>query len=79
MPLADLQRMGLLADGPSTPGDLAAGLGLTSSAMTKVLDRLERAGGPGAASRRINPRVDVGVNPDSHPQADAPDGGLEAR
>ncbi len=44
MPLADLQCMGLLADGPSAPGDLAALLGLTSGAMTKVLDRLERAG-----------------------------------
>lgn len=44
MPLADVQCMGLLADGPSAPGDLAARLGLTSGAMTKVLDRLERAG-----------------------------------
>jgi DNA-binding MarR family transcriptional regulator len=44
MPLADLQCMGLLADGPSAPGDLAARLGLTSGAMTKVLDRLEQAG-----------------------------------
>src|ERR1051325_9499181 len=44
MPLADVQCMGLLADGPSAPSRLAAGLGLTTGAVTKVLDRLARAG-----------------------------------
>jgi DNA-binding MarR family transcriptional regulator len=44
MPLTDLQCMGLLAEMPSTPSDLAARLGLTTGAMTKVLDRLERSG-----------------------------------
>jgi len=44
MPLADVQCMGLLADGPAAPSDLAARLGLTTGAITKVLDRLERAG-----------------------------------
>src|SRR5436309_755297 len=44
MAQADLQCMGLLADGPSAPGRLAAQLGLTTGAMTKVLDRLETAG-----------------------------------
>jgi len=44
MPLADVQCMGLLAEGPSAPSDLAAQLGLTTGAMTKVLDRLEHAG-----------------------------------
>jgi DNA-binding MarR family transcriptional regulator len=44
MPLADVQCMGLLADGPAAPSDLAAWLGLTTGAVTKVLDRLERAG-----------------------------------
>jgi DNA-binding MarR family transcriptional regulator len=41
---ADLQCMGLLAEGPSAPTQLAAALGLTTGAMTKVLDRLEAAG-----------------------------------
>jgi len=36
--------MGLLAEGPSAPTRLAAPLGLTTGAMTKVLDRLEAAG-----------------------------------
>jgi DNA-binding MarR family transcriptional regulator len=43
MPLADLQCMGLLTAAPAAPSQLAAGLGLTTGAMTKVLDRLERA------------------------------------
>lgn len=42
--LADVQCMGLLAEGPSAPSDLAERLGLTTGAITKVLDRLERAG-----------------------------------
>jgi DNA-binding MarR family transcriptional regulator len=44
MPLADVQCMGLLATGHAAPTDLAAQLGLTTGAMTKVLDRLEHAG-----------------------------------
>jgi DNA-binding MarR family transcriptional regulator len=44
MAQADLQCMGLLVQGPSTPTRLAASLGLTTGAMTKVLDRLEAAG-----------------------------------
>lgn len=44
MSLADVQCMGLLLDGPSAPSYLAERLGLTTGAMTKVLDRLERAG-----------------------------------
>lgn len=44
MPLADVQCLGLLAAGPSVPSDLAAQLGLTTGAMTKVLDRLQVAG-----------------------------------
>lgn len=43
MPLADVQCLGLLAAGPSVPSDLAARLGLTTGAMTKVLDRLQDA------------------------------------
>jgi DNA-binding MarR family transcriptional regulator len=42
IPLADLQCMGLLAAGPSAPSALAGQLGLTTGAMTKVLDRLEQ-------------------------------------
>jgi DNA-binding MarR family transcriptional regulator len=44
MPLADVQCMGLLAAGPAAPSDLALQLGLTTGAMTKVLDRLEQSG-----------------------------------
>jgi DNA-binding MarR family transcriptional regulator len=44
MPLADLQCLGLLVDGLSAPSQLAEQLGLTTGAMTKVLDRLERGG-----------------------------------
>src|ERR671936_130051 len=65
MPLADVQCMGLLADGPSAPGDLAARLGLTSGAMTKVLDRLERAG---YITRAADPsdrrRITIAADPD---------------
>jgi DNA-binding MarR family transcriptional regulator len=65
MPLADVQCMGLLADGPSAPGDLAARLGLTSGAMTKVLDRLERAG---YINRAADPsdrrRITIAADPD---------------
>ena len=44
MPLTDVQCMGLLAAGPAAPSDLAGQLGLTTGAMTKVLDRLEESG-----------------------------------
>jgi DNA-binding MarR family transcriptional regulator len=44
MALADLQCVGLLLGGPSAPSHLAAQLGLTTGAMTKVLDRLEHGG-----------------------------------
>ena len=44
MPLTDVQCMGLLAAKPAAPGWLAERLGLTTGAVTKVLDRLERAG-----------------------------------
>jgi DNA-binding MarR family transcriptional regulator len=44
MGLADVQCMGLLMDGPAAPSDLAARLGLTTGAMTKVLDRLQAGG-----------------------------------
>jgi DNA-binding MarR family transcriptional regulator len=65
MPLADVQCMGLLADGPSAPGDLAARLGLTSGAMTKVLDRLERAGYiHRAADPSDRRRVTIAADPD---------------
>ena len=44
MAQADVQCMGLLADAPSVPSQLAERLGLTTGAMTKVLDRLEHIG-----------------------------------
>ena len=44
MPLTDVQCLGLLEAGPATPSDLAAQLGLTTGAVTKVLDRLEQSG-----------------------------------
>ena len=44
MAQADLECMGLLAQGPSAPTQLAAALGLTTGAMTKLLYRLEAAG-----------------------------------
>jgi DNA-binding MarR family transcriptional regulator len=44
MPLTDIQCMGLLQAGSAAPSDLAAQLGLTTGAMTKVLDRLEQIG-----------------------------------
>lgn len=40
----DLQCIGLLVSGPAAPTRLAERLGLTTGAMTKVLDRLERSG-----------------------------------
>jgi DNA-binding MarR family transcriptional regulator len=45
IPPADLECVSLLAiEGPSSPSWLAAQLGLTTGAMTKMLDRLQRAG-----------------------------------
>ena len=56
MPLTDIQCMGLLEAGPAAPSDLAAQLGLTTGAVTKVLDRLEQIGfvarSPDPADRR---------------------------
>src|SRR5205823_3488298 len=64
MPLADLQCMGLLTAAPAAPSQLAAGLGLTTGAMTKVLDRLERAGYiTRAADRSDRRRLIVTANP----------------
>ena len=64
MPLADVQCMGLLAAGPSAPSDLAAQLGLTTGAMTKVLDRLQQAG---YVTRAADPsdrrRIIIAANP----------------
>jgi len=65
MPLTDIQCMGLLAAGPAAPSDLAAQLGLTTGAMTKVLDRLERSGfvarSPDPADRR---RIVITADPE---------------
>ncbi len=45
IPPADLECVSLLAiEGPSSPSWLAAQLGFTTGAMTKMLDRLQRAG-----------------------------------
>ena len=45
MPASDLQCLNLLAGaGSATPSWLAERLGMTTSAATKMLDRLERAG-----------------------------------
>jgi DNA-binding MarR family transcriptional regulator len=40
----DLDCMGYLVDGPMTAGALAQATGLTTGAITGVIDRLERAG-----------------------------------
>lgn len=40
----DLECMGYLVDGPKTAGELAEATGLTTGAITGVIDRLERAG-----------------------------------
>ena len=40
----DLEVLGYLADGPMTAGALAQATGLTTGAVTGVVDRLERAG-----------------------------------
>jgi DNA-binding MarR family transcriptional regulator len=73
MPLADVQCMGLLAAGPSAPSELASGLGLTTGAMTKVLDRLERVGcvtrSADSADRR---RITITADPDGLARVAAP-------
>ncbi len=65
MPLTDVQCLGLLAAGPAAPSDLAAQLGLTTGAVTKVLDRLEQSGfvsrSPDPGDRR---RIVVTAHPD---------------
>src|SRR5579862_2951307 len=50
----DLEVMGYLADGPVTAGALAQASGLTTGAITGVVDRLERAG----YARRERDRAD---------------------
>ena len=44
LPHTDVQCIGLLAGAPAAPTRLAERIGLTTGAMTKVLDRLERGG-----------------------------------
>lgn len=65
LPLTDVQCIGLIAEGPATPTLLAARLGLTTGATTKVLDRLERGG---YAQRAADPadrrRVTVTATPE---------------
>jgi DNA-binding MarR family transcriptional regulator len=65
MPLTDVQCMGLLEAGPAAPSDLAAQLGMTTGAMTKVLDRLEQSGfvtrSPDPTDRR---RIVITADPD---------------
>jgi DNA-binding MarR family transcriptional regulator len=65
MPLTDIQCMGLLEAGPAAPSDLAAQLGLTTGAVTKVLDRLEQSGfvarSPDPADRR---RIVITADPE---------------
>jgi DNA-binding MarR family transcriptional regulator len=48
----DLECLGYLIDGPRTAGALADATGLTSGAITGVIDRLERAG---FATREADP------------------------
>ena len=40
----DLECLGVIASGPATAGELAQATGLTTGAITGVIDRLERAG-----------------------------------
>ncbi|HLH88939.1 MAG TPA: MarR family transcriptional regulator [Xanthobacteraceae bacterium] len=50
----DLECLGVIASGPATAGELAQATGLTTGAITGVIDRLERAG----YARREHDRVD---------------------
>ncbi len=63
--------------GPSTAGDLAKTTGLTTGAITNVIDRLEKAGfvkrGPDPTDRR---KVIVSFIPDKHSKAKAHYGAL---
>lgn len=66
LPLTDVQCIGLLINGPAAPTRLAESLGLTTGAVTKVIDRLERGGyvhrSADPADRR---RIIVTVDPES--------------
>jgi DNA-binding MarR family transcriptional regulator len=73
LPAADLTCLNLLLSaGSAAPSWLAERLGMTTSAMTKMLDRLERAG---YVSRSDDPtdrrRIIVRPNPESLPDASA--------
>jgi DNA-binding MarR family transcriptional regulator len=50
----DLECLGVIASGPATAGELAQATGLTTGAITGVIDRLERAG----YARREPDRID---------------------
>lgn len=64
---SDLRCLNLLEHGPRTPSEIGAALGLTSGAVTALLDRLERTGYArrtrAAADRRS---VMVELPPDAH-------------
>jgi DNA-binding MarR family transcriptional regulator len=71
MPATDLTCLNLLLSaGSAAPSWLAERLGMTTSAMTKMLDRLERAG---HVTRSDDPtdrrRIIVRPNPDALPDA----------
>lgn len=51
---SDLRCLNLLEHGPRTPSEIGAALGLTSGAVTALLDRLERAG----FARRVRAATD---------------------
>ena len=50
----DLECLGVIASAPATAGELAQATGLTTGAITGVIDRLERAG----YARREHDKVD---------------------
>ncbi|MEM7307089.1 MAG: MarR family transcriptional regulator [Planctomycetota bacterium] len=70
--VTDLHCVDLLEPGPLSAGELAAGLGLTRSAVTTVLDRLEAAG---FVERRPSPddrrRLDVALTASGRRRAGA--------
>jgi DNA-binding MarR family transcriptional regulator len=66
MPLTDVQCLGLLQEGPAAPSDLATQLGLTTGAMTKVLDRLAQGG---FVSRAPDPGDRRRIVVTAHPEA----------
>jgi DNA-binding MarR family transcriptional regulator len=51
---SDLRCLNLLEQGARSPSDIAAALGLTSGAVTALIDRLERVG----FARRVRPAGD---------------------